>query len=81
MGCDLRLKAVTRWGELVFYNREHMTYIATYIAAHHRHICYDVDGPRNNTVLSRLPRWAKLASHRMELLAEIRQLEMDVVHQ
>lgn len=74
MGCELHLKAVTRWGELAFLNREHLAYIADYIASPNRHARYSGVGPRNNTILSRLPRWAKLAKHRTEILAAIARL-------
>jgi hypothetical protein len=74
MGCVLRLRARTRWGELVFYNRDHLHYVAGYIAAENRQVAFREGGPRNNTVLSRLPRWVKLASNRQDLLAAIGRL-------
>lgn len=74
MGCELRLTAVTRWGNLEFFNREHLAYVEGYIASPHRHVRYEGNGPRNNTIFSRLPRWAKLAGHRDEVLAAIKRL-------
>ncbi|QDC36222.1 hypothetical protein [Sphingobium fuliginis] len=74
MGCELRLKALTRWGNLEFFNREHLAYVEGYIASPNRHVRYEGKGPRNNTIFSRLPRWAKLAGHRSEILAAIKRL-------
>lgn len=74
MGCELYLKAVTRWGELAFFNREHLAYVAGYIASPNRYVHYGGAGPRNNAILSRLPRWAKLARHRTDVLAAIARL-------
>ncbi|NEX95103.1 hypothetical protein [Caulobacter sp. 17J65-9] len=71
MGLPLRLVAPTRHGELKFYNLEHLDYVRAYLADRVRTETFTEDGPRNASVFSRLPAWAKRAQARDEVLAAI----------
>jgi hypothetical protein len=71
MGLPLRLRASTRHGELVFSNLEHLDYVRSYIADRNRTETVTEGGPRNASVFSRLPAWAKRAQGRDEVLAAI----------
>ena len=69
MGLPPRLRAQTRHGELVFYNLEHLDYVRAYLADTQRTETHTDEGPRNRSVFSRLPAWAKRAGARGDLHA------------
>lgn len=71
MGLPPRLKAPTRHGVLVFYNLEHLDYVRAYLADHRRTETHTDEGPRNGSVFSRLPAWAKRAGARDEMVAAL----------
>ncbi|MBC6981348.1 hypothetical protein [Caulobacter sp. 17J80-11] len=71
LGLPLRLVAPTRHGELVFFNLEHLDYVRAYLADRVRAESFTESGPRNTSVFSRLPAWAKRAQARDEVLAAI----------
>lgn len=71
MGLKPRLVARTRHGELVFHNLEHLDYVRAYLASARRTETHTEAGPRNRSVLSRLPAWAKRAGARDEVVAAI----------
>lgn len=71
MGLSLRLIASCRQGDLVFYNLDHLAHVRAYVADGIRTEAYAAEGPRNASVLSRLPAWAKRAQARAEIIAAI----------
>lgn len=70
----LRLRAVTRHGELVFYNRDHLQYVMAFIRSEDRRVTVVDGGVRNGSITSRLPRWAKLAANRDDVLRALERL-------
>ena len=74
MGLSLRLRAETRHGELVFYNRDHLAYVATFLRSRDRRVTVTEGGVRNGSITSRLPRWAKLAANRDDVLRALERL-------
>lgn len=66
-----RLIAQTRHGELVFFNLEHLDYVRAWLASANRTETHTDTGPRNRSVFSRLPAWAKRAGARDEVIAAI----------
>lgn len=71
MGLALRLRAETGRGDLRFYNLEHLAYVRAFIADPLRAEAVSPDGPRNRSVFSRLPAWAKRAHARDGVLKAI----------
>lgn len=71
MGLPLRLTAETRHGPLTALNEAHLDYMETYLAGTLREERVDDAGVRNRSVISRLPRWMKLARNRDEALKAI----------
>ncbi|HEY9219432.1 MAG TPA: hypothetical protein VIO94_15400 [Phenylobacterium sp.] len=71
LGLPLWLRAETRHGELVALNEAHLEYIETYVAGTLRKERGDGTGLRNQSVISRLPRWVKSAKNREEVLKAI----------
>jgi hypothetical protein len=71
LGQPLSLRAETRFGTLLAYNLDHLDYIEAFIQAGLREERVDPDGPRNRSILSRLPAWAKSAKNRDEVLRAI----------
>ncbi len=80
MGLKLRLRAATRHGELRFYNLAHIDYVAEYIKAEHRQVAVD-RGIRNRAITARLPRWAKLAANRKEILQALDRVRRRALEQ
>lgn len=78
MGLNARLRAETRQGDLVAWNEAHLDYLETYLAGRLRVQQAPVDptGPRNRTIVSRLPAWAKAAKNRSEVLKAIARLKV-----
>lgn len=71
LGLPLWLRAETRHGVLYAYNAAHLAHIEDYMAGTLREERPDDTGLRNRSVVSRLPRWAKLARNRDDILKAI----------
>jgi len=71
LGLPLWLRAETRHGVLYAYNAAHLAYIADYLVGTLREERPDDTGLRNRSIVSRLPRWAKLARNREDVLRAI----------
>jgi predicted RNA-binding Zn-ribbon protein involved in translation (DUF1610 family) len=74
MGLKLRLAAECRHGLLWAYNEEHLAYLEAYVASADRRERVEPGGPRNRSILSRLPAWAKGAGNRDEVLKLIARM-------
>jgi len=59
---------------LCAFNKEHLRYIGDFVAAKIRLRRRDEHGWANQSQISRLPRWVKLARNRSLILARIRRL-------
>lgn len=71
LSLPLRLRAQTRHGDLAFYNLDHLDYVRAYLADTRRTETHTETGPRNRSVFSRLPAWAKRAGARDEVVAAL----------
>lgn len=71
LGLPLWLRAETRHGVLYAYNAAHLAYIEDYLSGTLREERPDDTGLRNRSIVSRLPRWAKLARNRDDVLKAI----------
>lgn len=80
MGLSPRLRASTRHGDLVAWNEAHLDYLETYLAGRVRveQRPEDSRAPRNQTIVSRLPAWAKSAKNRDEILRAIIRLKGEI---
>lgn len=77
MGQTLRLRAVTRHGELVAWNEDHLDYLEHYLAGRLRSETHEDGGIRNRSIISRLPAWVKSAKNRDEVLKAIAKLRRE----
>jgi len=58
------------------YNREHLAFLRSFVGATQRERLRDAKhGWRNASLVSRLPKWMKLAKHRAAILRAIARLE------
>jgi hypothetical protein len=74
-GLPLWLRAPCDGHTLWAYNREHLEFIAAFVAAGLRERTRDPQrGWSNRSLASRLPRWIKLARHRDEVLRAVAKL-------
>jgi hypothetical protein len=80
MGLAPRFRAVTRHGDLVAWNEEHLDYLETYLSGRVRveQLPVDPAGPRNRTIVSRLPAWAKSAKNRDDMLRAIERVRREL---
>lgn len=79
MGLKPRLRAQTRHGDLVAWNEAHLDYLETYLAGRVR-VEKRSDAPaapRNQTVISRLPAWAKSAKNRDDVLRAVERVRKE----
>lgn len=69
-GHPLRLVASTRLGVVWAYNARHLTELRAYVSAMLR----ECRGSTNRSLISRLPRWIKLARNRETVLKALDKL-------
>ena len=74
MGLTPRLRAETRHGVLVALNEAELDYLEAYVGGRLREEVVEPGGPKNRTVISRLPTWAKASKNRDEVLRAIRKV-------
>jgi hypothetical protein len=74
MGLALRLVGEGRLGTLHAWNEAHLDHIEAYVRAPLRRERVEPGGPRNATILSRLPAWVKSAANRAEILRLIARM-------
>ena len=79
MGLAPRFRAATRHGDLVAWNEAHLDYLETYLSGLIRVEQRPADpaAPRNQTIVSRLPAWAKSAKNRDEILRAIERVRRE----
>lgn len=79
MGLAPRFRAVTRHGDLVAWNEAHLDYLETYLSGRIRveQRSADPAAPRNQTVVSRLPAWAKSAKNRDDILRAVERVRRE----
>ena len=68
----------TNQGMLCAFNAAHLQYIEDFVAAKNRQRRQDENGWANQSQISRLPKWVKLAKNRSLILSRIRKLKKQV---
>lgn len=73
-GLPLYYTICTAQGQLCAFNEAHLQYIEDFVSAKNRLRRQDTHGWANQSQISRLPKWVKLAKNRALILARIRKL-------
>ncbi|WP_223787464.1 hypothetical protein [Marinicella meishanensis] len=74
-GLPLYYTITTSQGQLCAFNEAHLQYIEDFVSAKNRLRRRDQHGWANQSQISRLPKWVKLAKNRALILAKIRKLK------